>query len=92
MKRQQMKPAIFERMDNPDRLHTAGMEVERIRRNAGLVAEDPVQWCLAKILEEKTVIERKGKNWHVRSGECVIPVNASGGTIITAHRERPRKR
>ena len=31
---------------------------------------------------------RQGKNWYVRINSCVITVNASSYTIITAHKEK----
>ena len=69
------------------RLHTTEMGAERVRRNIGLTGEDPVEWCRARILDEGATAERRGKNWYVRVGGCVIVVNAGSLTVITAHRE-----
>ena len=69
------------------RLHTTEMGAEWVRRNIGLTGEDPVEWCRARILDEGAMTERRGKNWYVRAGGCVITVNAGSFTVITAHRE-----
>ena len=70
-----------------DQLHTTEMGQERIRRNLGLADGDAVEWCRLHILDKSAVIERRGKNWYVRIAGCVITVNASRYTIITAHRD-----
>lgn len=71
---------------NIDKLHTAELGIERIKRNLNLETDDVVQWCKNKILHKDTVIERKGKNWYVKTGDCEITVNAYSYTIITAHK------
>ncbi|MCR5346664.1 MAG: DUF3781 domain-containing protein [Fretibacterium sp.] len=63
------------------------MGTERIKKNLDLTEDDVVGWCRLKILDEKADIRRQGKNWYVHTGGCVITVNASSGTLITAHRE-----
>ena len=78
----------LELTDNVDRLHTTEMGAERIRRNLGLADSDVVKWCRSRILDQNAAIERQGKNWYVRIDGCVITVNASSCTIITAHREK----
>jgi len=62
------------------------MGVDRIKRNLNLENIDVVEWCKLRILKENALIIRKGKNWYVTSGNCVITVNASSYTIITAKR------
>lgn len=69
------------------RLHTTRLGAERIRKNMALDAgEDPVAWCKARILSQRSEITRKGKNWYVSASDCVITVNAHSLTVITAHR------
>ena len=68
-----------------DKLHTTERGAGRILRNLSVDADDVVQWCRTQILDERTAIERKGKNWYARLGHCVITVNAHSYTIITAH-------
>ena len=72
-------------LKNIDRLHTTEMGAGRITRNLGLEDEDPLEWCRARITDQAAAAERRGKNWYVRADGCVITVNASSFTIITAH-------
>ena len=73
-------------LKNIDRLHTTEMGAGRITRNLGLKDEDPLEWCRARIIDQAAAAERRGKNWYVRADGCVITVNASSFTIITAHK------
>ena len=69
------------------RLHTTRLGAERIRKNVALgEGDDPVEWCRGRILSQRAEITRKGKNWYVSAGDCVITVNAHSLTVITAHR------
>ena len=52
------------------------MGVGRIKRNLKLDTDDVVGYCISKI---------KGKNYYVEADGCIITVNASSYTIITAH-------
>lgn len=72
-------------IENIDQVYTTEMGVDRIRRNLGLGDSDVVMWCKLKILDKDADITRQGKNWYVRIDGCVITVNASSYTIITAH-------
>lgn len=71
---------------NIDKLHTTELGAERIKKNLSLTCADSVVWCKDKILDLRTVIERKGKNWHAVIDGCVITVNAYNFCIITAHK------
>ena len=73
-------------IDNIEKVHTTEMGVGRIRRNLCLDNVDVVEWCKTKILDRNADITRQGKNWYVRIDGCVITVNASSYTIITAHK------
>ena len=79
-----------ELLDNIDKLHTTELGVERVKRNLNLDSPDVVEWCRQRILSSVN-ISRKGKNWYVRSDNCVITINAHSYTIITAHKERKIK-
>ena len=74
--------------DNMDRIHTTDMGVDRIKRNLSLDGVDVVDWCKSKIMSDKAEISRQGKNWYIRVDGCIITVNASSYTIITAHKEK----
>lgn len=73
---------------NIDKVHTTEMGIERIRRNLGLGDIDVVEWCRLGIQDKDAVFSKQGKNWYVRIDGCVITVNASSFTIITAHKEK----
>lgn len=72
-------------IENIEKLHTTEMGVERIKRNLSLEVDDVVEWCKIRILDEKAVTQRRGKNWYIQTGDCEITVNAHSYTIITAH-------
>ena len=77
-----------ELIKNIDKLHTTEMGVERIKRNLGLTNCDAVEWCRSKIMDKRAIIGRQGKNWYAQIDGCIITVNASNYTIITAHKEK----
>lgn len=77
-------------LNNLDKVHTTEMGIDRIKKNLSLECDDVVDWCknqikLAGMQGEK--ISRKGKNWYVDIGSCIITVNAYSYTIITAHKK-----
>ena len=76
----------MELLDNIDKVHTTDMGVDRIKRNIEVDVEDIVEYCVEKINQENAIIERKGKNYYVTVDGCIITVNASSYTIITAHK------
>lgn len=71
---------------NIDKLHTTELGVTRISTNLSMHDIDVVHWCKCKILSKHSSINRKGKNWYITIDSCVITVNASSFTIITAHK------
>ena len=72
-------------IQNINKIHTTEMGVGRISRNLDING-DVVEYCKKKILKDESVVERKGKNYYVHIDNCVITVNASSYTIITAHK------
>jgi len=68
-----------------EKIHTTDLGAVRIRNNLSLDIDDVVNWCKLKIENSSVSIIRKGKNWYVHTGDCVITVNAHSYTIITAH-------
>jgi hypothetical protein len=74
-------------IENLEKVHTTDMGIGRIAKNLGLKEKDPVAWCKARIKDRDSRITRKGKNWYVETGGCIITVNAYSYTIITAHRK-----
>jgi len=74
-------------LHNLDKIHTTELGIIRIKRNLNLEdAIDVVAWCKEKIKEPNTQVERKGKNFYATTATCVITVNASKRSIITAHK------
>ena len=73
-------------MENIDKVHTTEMGVGRISRNLE-ISGDVVEICKGKILKKESAVERKGKNYYVDVDDCIITVNASSFTIITAHKK-----
>ena len=74
-------------LEHLDQIHTTKLGVERIKRNLSLETDDVVSWCIDQIKHMECVIERKGKNWYVSIGQCVLTINAYSYTIITAHKK-----
>ena len=77
-------------LKNLDKLHTTELGAVRIKQNLALEADMDIgqvaDWCKERIQSREAVITRKGKNWYVREGGCVITINAYSYTIITAHK------
>lgn len=72
-------------LKNMDKIHTTEMGVGRISKNLGITG-DVVEYCKNKILKEESLVEHKGKNYYVTIDDCIITINASSYTIITAHK------
>lgn len=75
-------------VSNLEKLHTTELGVIRIKRNLLLNTDDVVKWCKSKIQSPKSIITRNGKNWYVQVEGCIITVNASSYTVITAHKKK----
>ena len=71
---------------NSEKIHTTEMGGTRIKRNLDLNTQDVVEWCKNKILDKRSSIIKKGKNWYVSIDDIMITVNAYSYTIITAHK------
>lgn len=80
----QHKDVLIENINN---VHTTEMGVGRISKNLG-ISEDVVEYCKNKILKKESVVNREGKNYYVDIDDCIITVNASSYTIITAHKKK----
>ena len=71
--------------NNIDKVHTTEMGIDRIKKNLKLDTDDVVEYCKNKVLDKKSLIYRKGKNWYIENGAIKITINARSYTIITAH-------
>jgi hypothetical protein len=74
-------------IENIDKIHTTEMGIGRISKNLG-ISGDVVEYCKSKILKDESTVNREGKNYYVDIDECIITVNASSYTIITAHKKK----
>ena len=72
-------------LNNIDKVHTTEMGIDRIKKNLKLDTDDVVEYCKNKVLDKKSLIYRKGKNWYIENGAIKITINATSYTIITAH-------
>lgn len=72
-------------MSNVDKIHTTEMGVDRIKKNLKLNTNDVVKYCKEKILDKKSNIYKKGKNFYCEVDDIVITINSYSYTIITAH-------
>lgn len=72
-------------LNNIDKIHTTDMGIERIKRNLKLEINDVVKYCKHKILNEKCIINKVGKNWYCKIDNIKITINSYSYTIITAH-------
>lgn len=72
-------------LENIDKIHTTEMGVSRIQRNLG-ISDEPVEYCIAKLKKEDSNVKKEGKNYYVEADDCIITINSSSFTIITAHK------
>lgn len=72
-------------LDNIDKIHTTQMGIDRIKRNLKLDAENVVEYCVNKVLDQNCNIYKHGKNWYCEVGNIQITINSYSYTIITAH-------
>lgn len=70
---------------NIDKIHTTEMGIGRIQRNLGIDGE-PVGYCISKLKKEDSIVTKNGKNYYVEVDGCIITINSSSFTIITAHK------
>lgn len=49
------------------KIHTTHLGISRIKRNLE-IEEDVVEFCRSKVLDKKSLIYRKGKNWYIENG------------------------
>lgn len=71
---------------NISKIHTTNLGINRIKRNLE-INEDAVAFCKNIILNPKSLIYQKGKNFYVENDAAILTINASSYTIITAHKK-----
>ena len=73
-------------IQNIKKVHTTERGIGRIQKNLG-ISDDAVKYCISKILQDNSEVTKKGKNFYVDVDDCIITVNSSSYTIITAHKK-----
>lgn len=73
-------------LENIEKIHTTEMGIGRIQKNLG-ISDEPVSYCISKLEQDNSVVRKEGKNYYVDVDDCIITVNASSFTIITAHKK-----
>ena len=76
--------------ENINKIHSTELGIIRVKKNLELKTNDVIKYC-KKIIEDADNINKKGKNWYVYKGDCIITINANSYTIITAHRIKKQK-
>ena len=74
-------------LENVDKIHTTEMGVSRIQRNLG-ISDEPVGYCITKLKKKDSKVKKEGKNYYVDADDCIITINSSSHTIITAHKKK----
>ena len=72
-------------INNINKIHTTKLGIERIKNNLKLNTNNVVEYCKEKILNKKTKITKKGKNYYCEIENIIITINSYSYTIITAH-------
>ena len=73
-------------LENVERIHTTEMGIGRIQKNLG-IDEEPVSYCISKLKQDNSIVSKEGKNYYVDVDDCIITINSSSFTIITAHKK-----
>ena len=73
-------------LKNIDKIHTTKMGIDMIKKHLKLDTDNVVIYCKNVIIDNKTDIVRKSKNYYISNYKCIITVNAYSYTIITAHK------
>ncbi|WP_458457059.1 DUF3781 domain-containing protein [Methanobrevibacter sp.] len=73
-------------LENIEKIHTTEMGIVRIQKNLE-IGDEPVSYCISKLEQENSVVRKEGKNYYVDVDDCIITINASSFTVITAHKK-----
>ena len=73
-------------LENVERIHTTEMGIGRIQKNLG-ISDEPVNYCISKLKQDNSTVAKEGKNYYVDVDDCIITINSSSFTIITAHKK-----
>ena len=76
-----------ELINNINKIHTTKMGIDRIKKNLNLDTNNVVEYCINKILDNKSNIYKKSKNYYCEIDNIIITINSYSYTIITAHKK-----
>lgn len=71
-------------INNIDKIHTTKLGIDRIKNNLN-INTDVVEFCKSKILDKRSNIYKKGKNYYCEVDNIIITINSYSYTVITAH-------
>ncbi len=71
---------------NIDKIHTTPLGKERIKKNLELNT-DVVEYIKSIVINKKSIIYKKGKNYYIEYKNIIITINSYSYTIITAHKK-----
>ena len=74
-------------LNNIDKLHTTPLGIERIKKNLELKDINVVEYIKSIVLDKKSKIYKKGKNYYVENNTIIITINSYSYTIITSHKK-----
>ena len=74
-------------LKNIDKLHTTLLGEIMIKKNLGINTDNVVLYCKKKVLDNNSIIYKKGKNWYCEIDGIIITINSYSYTIITAHKK-----
>ena len=73
-------------LENIDKIHTTEMGIGRIQKNLE-ISDEPVDYCISKLKKDNSIVTKEGKNYYADVDDCIITINSSSFTIITAHKK-----
>lgn len=75
---------LKELIDNIDKIHTTKLGEERIKKNIRITG-DVIYYLKEKILDNKSIVTKKGKNYYCEIDNIRITINSYNYCIITVH-------
>jgi hypothetical protein len=72
-------------LNNIDELHTTNLGYSRIKENLGVTERNVVNYCKRILLDDNSVVYKKGKNYYVLLDNIKITIHSTSYTLITAH-------
>ncbi len=71
-------------ISNINKIHTTKLGEDRIKKNLN-ISNDVVNYLKEKIINNKSLVYKKGKNYYCEIDSIIITINSYNYSIITAH-------